>query len=219
MSRQSINRPAVTCIQQADHRIDHGQAGAHQQHRRFRIQSCECRWFPRTAPPKPSHIEGRYVMMQRRRRRIADRQHDNVGTERCAGGHGERHSADPFSGADHVIVQQLQSLRVTLVACAVDQILEIEAIEPTWHEGISVGRIPPSRLGDCCRSQPRKSSGRSGNAPIRPAGTLSRWFGLSELYACRLRSARSARSGQCVSLLDTRIVAKATAACRSIPRR
>ena len=135
MSRQSINRPAVTYVQQADHRIDHGQARAHQQHRRVRIEICECRRFPWTAPPKPSHIQCRYVRMQRRRRCIADRQHDNVGTEQCAGGHGERHTADPFSGADDIIVQQLQSRRVTLVECAVEQILEIEAIQPTRDKG------------------------------------------------------------------------------------
>ncbi len=155
----------MALIEEGDHCVDHGQAGADQQHRCMRIEFGKRVGRPRVGPIVAGIVERRVAHLRDLGRKIADREDGDIRIDPPAMGAAQSDPGLASVDADDLAAAENEAILVGVLQLAVEEMTDIAA------EGIALDE-------PLWRSQSTKSRGRSENALIRPAGTLSRWLGL-----------------------------------------
>ena len=122
-ARYHMDRTGMSLIEQCDHRVDHRQAGADQQHGRAGVQRVKCSRRPRIGTPKWRCLQARGI--GRGRSVVAGGEHDDIGSDRVARGKTQHAILD----CHRAVVQRLQRARRR-----VQQMPQIGAIQPARHE-------------------------------------------------------------------------------------
>ena len=135
-----VDRPGVVPVEQGDHRIDHGQPGADQQHRRLRIEPGEGLRRPRIGVV----MGGRVVV-----REVAGREHGNVDLVGAAAAHLHAQAVGPLPERHRLVRHQEEVAAVAgLPDLVAEQILDVGAVEPARHELVGAA---PVGLGGALR--------------------------------------------------------------------
>ena len=79
-----MDRPGMTLVEQRDRRIDHSETGADHQHRALRVELGEGVGRPRVGAIEIGVVEAGVGQRRRFRRKVADREHGDIGTQRAA---------------------------------------------------------------------------------------------------------------------------------------
>jgi hypothetical protein len=130
--RDGMDRPAMALVEQRDGRVDHGEAGADEQHRRIRI---EIRQSTRT--PGITVVACGHIVV----REVADRQHRRLDIIAAAAAHLHHEPAGARLDGDGLVRHQEQVLApAALPDFVAEKLLDVGAVEPPRNEGIRPDR-------------------------------------------------------------------------------